>query len=120
VVLNLLSNAIKFTPKGGKVSISASAWEGAVTITVADTGIGMAEKDIPRALEPFGQISNAMTRVHEGTGLGLPLSKNLIELHGGHFEIKSTPGVGTTVAITLPAAAAAQGDAPETAWRGVG
>jgi signal transduction histidine kinase len=117
VVLNLLSNAIKFTPKGGKVSVAVSVWEGAVMITVADTGIGMAEKDIPRALEPFGQISNAMTRVHEGTGLGLPLSKSLIELHGGHFEIKSAPNVGTTITITLPAAAPEEAAAGQ--WRGV-
>ena len=120
VVLNLLSNAIKFTPSGGKVSIAASVWEGAVMITVTDTGIGMAEKDIPRALEPFGQISNAMTRAHEGTGLGLPLSKSLIELHGGHFEIKSALNVGTTITITLPVAMDGQDDAPESAWRGVG
>jgi len=120
VVLNLLSNAIKFTPSGGKVSIEARVWEGAVMITVTDTGIGMAEKDIPRALEPFGQISNAMTRAHEGTGLGLPLSKSLIELHGGHFEIKSAPGVGTSITITLPAVLTEQSEEPEAAWRGVG
>jgi len=107
-------------PNGGKVSIEARVWEGAVMITVTDTGIGMAEKDIPRALEPFGQISNAMTRAHEGTGLGLPLSKSLIELHGGHFEIKSAPGIGTSITITLPAALGEQVDEPEAAWRGVG
>jgi two-component system cell cycle sensor histidine kinase PleC len=120
VVLNLLSNAIKFTPNGGKVSIEANVWEGAVMITVTDTGIGMAEKDIPRALEPFGQISNTMTRAHEGTGLGLPLSKSLIELHGGHFEIKSAPGIGTAITITLPAVIDEQSVEPEAAWRGVG
>jgi len=120
VVLNLLSNAIKFTPNGGKVSIEANVWEGAVMITVTDTGIGMAEKDIPRALEPFGQISNTMTRAHEGTGLGLPLSKSLIELHGGHFEIKSAPGIGTAITITLPAVIGEQSVEPEAAWRGVG
>lgn len=120
VVLNLLSNAIKFTASGGKVSIAASAREGAAVISVADTGIGMAERDIPRALEPFGQISNALTRTHEGTGLGLPLSKSLIELHGGRFEISSAPNAGTTITITLPAAEVRRDDGPETAWRGVG
>ncbi|HYL32366.1 MAG TPA: ATP-binding protein, partial [Stellaceae bacterium] len=84
-------------------TIAARAWEGAVEIAVSDTGIGMEEADIPKALEPFGQISNAMTRAHEGTGLGLPLSKSLVELHGGQFSISSTPGTGTTVTITLPA-----------------
>jgi signal transduction histidine kinase len=120
VVLNLLSNAIKFTPSGGKVTIAANAREDAVMISVADTGIGMAEQDIPRALEPFGQISNALTRTHEGTGLGLPLSKSLIELHGGHLEISSAPNAGTTVTVTLPAAVGVQEDGPETGWRGVG
>ncbi len=120
VVFNLLSNAIKFTPSGGKVSITASAREGAVAVSVTDTGIGMAEQDIPRALEPFGQISNALTRTHEGTGLGLPLSKSLIELHGGRFEISSAPNAGTTITFTLPAAMGGRDDRPEPAWRGVG
>jgi len=108
VLLNLLSNAIKFTPAGGTVTVTARAWEGAVEIAVSDTGIGMSEADIPKALEPFGQISNAMTRAHEGTGLGLPLSKSLVELHGGQFSIVSTPGAGTTVTVTLPAEAGAR------------
>jgi two-component system cell cycle sensor histidine kinase PleC len=103
ILLNLLSNAIKFTPKGGRVSIEARSWEGSVRIDVSDSGIGMAEKDIPKALEPFGQISNALTRAHEGTGLGLPLSKRLVELHGGHFAIASAPDAGTTVTIVFPA-----------------
>ena len=105
VLLNLLSNAIKFTPAGGTVTVTARAWEGAVEIAVSETGIGMEAADIPKALEPFGQISNAMTRAHEGTGLGLPLSKSLIELHGGQFAITSHPGTGTTVRVTLPAEA---------------
>jgi len=66
----------------------------------------MFERDIPRALEPFGQIPTALTRAHEGTGLGLPLAKNLIELHGGGFAIASKPGFGTTVTMTLPPKAA--------------
>jgi signal transduction histidine kinase len=118
VLLNLLSNAIKFTPAGGTVTVTARAWEGAIEIAVRDTGIGMDAADIPKALEPFGQISNAMTRAHEGTGLGLPLSKSLVELHGGQFSLVSAPGQGTTVMITLPSAAETQDDA--TRWRGVG
>jgi len=115
VLLNLLSNAIKFTPAGGTVTITARPCAGAVEIAVRDTGIGMAEADIPKALEPFGQISNAMTRAHEGTGLGLPLSKSLVELHGGQFAIKSAPGRGTIVTITLPAETVA----PALSLRGV-
>ena len=115
VLLNLLSNAIKFTPAGGTVTITARPCAGAVEIAVCDTGIGMAEADIPKALEPFGQISNAMTRAHEGTGLGLPLSKSLVELHGGQFAIKSAPGRGTIVTITLPAETVA----PALSLRGV-
>jgi signal transduction histidine kinase len=118
VLLNLLSNAIKFTPAGGTVTVTARAWEGAIEIGVRDTGIGMDAADIPKALEPFGQISNAMTRAHEGTGLGLPLSKSLVELHGGQFSLVSAPGRGTTVMITLPSIADTQDDA--TRWRGVG
>lgn len=102
VLLNLLSNAIKFTPGGGRISITAHGIDGGVRIDVSDTGIGIAATDIPRALEPFGQVSNAMTRTHEGTGLGLPLSKSLIELHGAHFGIASALGSGTTVSIIFP------------------
>ncbi|HZL59877.1 MAG TPA: ATP-binding protein [Stellaceae bacterium] len=118
VLLNLLSNAIKFTPAGGTIRVAAQAWEGSVMISIADTGIGMGAAEIPKALEAFGQISNTFTRAHEGTGLGLPLSKSLVELHGGHFEIASAVGVGTTVTITLPAAAAAEAAAAES-WCGV-
>ena len=120
VLLNLLSNSIKFTPAGGTISLTAHRSEGAVMVTIADTGIGMAEADIPKALEPFGQVSNAMTRVHQGTGLGLPLSKSLVELHGGSFEIVSALGIGTSVTITLPAAAIGAAEMPSGNRRGVG
>ena len=102
VLMNLLSNAVKFTPAGGKVTLAARNDRDGVTFEVADTGIGMAADDIPRALEPFGQIENAMTRTQEGTGLGLPLTRNLVELHGGSFEIASEPGRGTVVRVTFP------------------
>jgi signal transduction histidine kinase len=71
-------------------------------IKVIDTGIGMAREDIPKALEPFGQVDSKLSRKYEGTGLGLPLSKALVELHGGKLEIESEPGVGTTVTVVLP------------------
>ena len=107
VLLNLLSNAIKFTPAGGSVSVLAEGCDEGVAISVRDTGIGMAAEDIPRALAPFGQVDSSLTRAHGGTGLGLPLSKLFIELHGGRFGIRSEPGKGTTVTIVLPAEAPA-------------
>ena len=104
VLLNLVSNAVKFTPSGGHVSVAATlALSGEVIISVADTGIGMAAEDIPRALQPFGQIDNSLARPHGGTGLGLPLAQRLIELHGGTMSIDSELGKGTTVTIVLPA-----------------
>jgi PAS domain S-box-containing protein len=104
VLLNLVSNAVKFTPSGGKVHVAAMSGPGGeVSISVADTGIGMAADEIPRALQPFGQIDNSLTRPHGGTGLGLPLAKRLVELHGGTLKIESAPGRGTIVTVTLPA-----------------
>jgi len=105
VLLNLLSNAIKFTPAGGRVTLEAGISEhNGVTLQVADTGIGMAAEDIPKALSPFGQLETDRARRFPGTGLGLPLSKALVELHGGHLHIDSTPGKGTVVTVTLPSA----------------
>jgi signal transduction histidine kinase len=74
-----------------------------VAVDVADTGIGIAASDVPKALERFGQVDGRVARKYEGTGLGLPLSKRLMELHGGTLELRSEPGVGTTVTITIPA-----------------
>jgi len=103
VLLNLVSNAVKFTPSGGTVRIAAALGrDGEVSISVADTGIGMAPDEIPRALQPFGQIDNSLTRPHGGTGLGLPLAKRLVELHGGTLSLDSEPGHGTTVTFSLP------------------
>jgi signal transduction histidine kinase len=73
-----------------------------MTITIGDTGIGIAAEDIPRALEQFAQVDNRFSRRFEGTGLGLPLSKRLVELHGGALSIESTVGAGTVVTVTLP------------------
>ena len=102
IVINLLSNAVKFTPEGGRVRISAVRKDGGLAITVSDTGIGMAEDQIAKALEPFGQINSMLSRRFEGTGLGLPLAKKLIELHGGTLSIESTVGAGTAVTVELP------------------
>ena len=102
ILLNLLSNAVKFTPAGGSVSVSASVHNSGLDIVIADTGIGMRQEDIPRALESFGQIDSTLARKYDGTGLGLPLAKRLIELHGGTLKIDSTVGTGTTVTVSLP------------------
>ncbi|MEQ8698640.1 MAG: ATP-binding protein, partial [Bauldia litoralis] len=103
IVLNLISNALKFTPEDGSVTVAlqTSAGGGAV-LSVTDTGIGMTASEVIEALEPFGQIANSYTRQQQGTGLGLPLTKRLVELHGGGMTIKSQPGIGTTVTIRLP------------------
>jgi PAS domain S-box-containing protein len=104
VVLNVLSNAVKFTPAGGAVRITAArAPDGGITLAVIDTGIGMSAEDIPVALAPFRQVEGALNRRYEGTGLGLPLAKSLVELHDGKLDIESTVGSGTSVFIRLPA-----------------
>jgi signal transduction histidine kinase len=104
VLINLLSNAIKFTEPGGTITISAAIDEsGGMTIAVRDTGIGMRQDEIPKALEPFGQIDSSLARRYEGTGLGLSLAKQLTETHGGQLQIESQIDVGTTVNVSLPA-----------------
>ncbi len=103
ILLNLLSNAVKFTPPGGKVTVGAALMPGGgLALRVSDTGLGIAAKDIPLALKPFGQIELILSRKHGGVGLGLPLSKRLIELHGGMLEIASVPGSGTSVSVYFP------------------
>ncbi len=105
VMVNIISNAIKFTPVGGAVQVTAAQEnDGGLTLSVSDTGIGMSEDDIKCALELFGQVENGFARQFEGTGLGLPLAVQLIELHGGKLAIDSVPGTGTRVWIRLPAA----------------
>ncbi|MCK6452776.1 MAG: ATP-binding protein [Alphaproteobacteria bacterium] len=103
ILLNLLSNAIKFTPPGGAVRVAALATaEGALALSVSDTGIGIAAADIPVALALFGQVDSSLARKYDGTGLGLPLSKRLIEAHGGALTLTSEVGVGTCVTVTFP------------------
>ena len=102
VMINLVSNAIKFTPAGGIVRLSICRSDDGVDIIVSDSGIGMSENDIDLALAPFGQVDSLLNREHTGTGLGLPLSMSLIELHGGRMSIDSMPGKGTTVTVHLP------------------
>jgi signal transduction histidine kinase len=103
ILVNLLTNAIKFSKPGGRIRLKVGqAPHQGVTFSVEDTGIGMSADEIAIALEPFGQIDAGLTRKNDGVGLGLPLTKRLIELHGGAMEIKSKPGQGTVVTVRLP------------------
>jgi signal transduction histidine kinase len=112
VLLNLISNAIKFTPQGGRIVLVANRTkDGGVAFSVQDTGIGMTADEISLALLPFRQIEAAYSRRHEGLGLGLPLAKSLIDLHGGTLAIQSQPQVGTNVTATLPPERTAARDA---------
>ncbi|HEY5210693.1 MAG TPA: PAS domain S-box protein [Stellaceae bacterium] len=104
VLVNLLANAVKFSEAGTRVSIACDlTGDGGIAIAVADRGIGMAPEEIPVALTPFQQIDIGLRRKYEGTGLGLPIAKQLMDLHGGSLHIESARGVGTTVTILLPA-----------------
>lgn len=112
IMINLLSNAVKFTPEGGVVLVSCAATDLGLVITVSDTGIGMAPHEIAKAFEAFGQIDSTISRKYAGTGLGLPLVKHLVELHGGTLAVESARNVGTTVTIVLPRERLVPGAAP--------
>jgi signal transduction histidine kinase len=102
VVVNLLANAVKFTPDGGTVTLSAARENGQVRLAVHDTGIGIAAEDQERIFEEFQQASHQTEKSREGTGLGLSLSKRMVELHGGTITVDSTPGKGSTFTVALP------------------
>lgn len=104
VVVNLLSNAIKFTPDGGTIEVRVRPLQdGGVAIDVEDNGVGVEAAEIPRLFTAFAQAKDLSVRTHEqGTGLGLALCKQLIELHGGSVHMQSVPGQGTTVTVVLP------------------
>lgn len=104
IFMNLMSNAIKFTPPGGRITLECE-YKGAdsdLRISITDTGVGIEEHDIPKALSPFGQLDNALSRSNNGTGLGLTLVDSLIRLHGGKLEMISQKGIGTTVTLVVP------------------
>ncbi len=104
ILVNLLSNAIKFTESGGKVVLKIwHRMDSDFVFQVIDPGIGIAIEDIPKALSPFQQIDSGLNRMHEGTGLGLPLTKSLVEMHGGSLDLQSEVGVGTIVTVRFPA-----------------
>jgi GAF domain-containing protein len=102
ILLNLLSNAVKFTPEGGRVSLTATATDGVLTIAVSDTGIGIAPEDRSAIFEEFRQVGREDARKQEGTGLGLTLAKKFVELHGGRIWVQSHVGPGSTFSFTLP------------------
>jgi len=102
IMLNLLSNAVKFTPEGGRVTIRARATSGWVSVSIADTGIGIPEDALARLGRPFEQVESQLTKSHQGSGLGLAIAKSLTELHHGAMRIRSTPEIGTMVLLRLP------------------
>ncbi len=118
ILINLLSNAVKFTRPGGRVTLEATPLDdGSLRVAVADTGIGIAAKDIPRVMSPFGQVDDGLSRRYEGTGLGLPIVKTLVGLHGGTFRLESTPGVGTVAICVFTANRVLAGPATPLAER---
>lgn len=103
VLINIINNAIHYTLQGGRIDVALEqSADGFLEISVSDTGIGMTETDIPKALEPFNQLENGKAHNPSGKGIGLALSKKFVELHGGSLNVDSTFGVGTTIRINLP------------------
>ena len=118
ILVNLLSNAIKFTDTGGTVVFRIWCRTGSgYVFQVADTGIGIALDDIPKALTPFQQVDGELSRKYEGTGLGLPLTKSLVEQHGGSLDLQSRLGIGTTVTVRFPAERRIEPDPVESSAR---
>jgi PAS domain S-box-containing protein len=111
VLYNLIANAIKFTPSGGTVRLAARAEQSELIVTVSDTGIGIAREDLPRLFREFEQLAQSSGVRPEGTGLGLALTRRLVELHGGRVEVESEPGCGSTFSVRLPLRIGA--DSPE-------
>ena len=101
VILNLLSNAIKFTANRGKIHIRVHANDEFI-FEVQDTGIGIAKDDLKKIAQRFAQVDNLYTRKNRGSGLGMSISKDIIEMHGGQFIIESEPNIGTKITIKLP------------------
>ncbi len=102
VLLNLVSNAVKFTPDGGKVSVRVSGDDSRIEFSVTDSGIGIQQEDLSRLFQPFQQLESPLTKVYQGTGLGLSLSKKLVEMHGGQMRVTSEPGKGSTFSFVIP------------------
>ncbi len=104
IFMNIISNALKFTPAHGKIDVTALRTNGGgVVVVIRDSGVGMSEEEIDVAMTPFGQVDGGRSRWREGAGLGLPIAKALVDLHGGQLEIRSKKDAGTEVVIGLPA-----------------
>ena len=113
IMLNLIGNAIKFTPKGGKVTVTARVQPaGEMEIDIVDTGIGMTDVEIKKAMQPFGKVDTSFSGMKEGTGLGLTIVDSLVRLHGGAFRLISEKGVGTTARVTMPASRVLHAEKP--------
>ncbi len=102
IFINLISNAIKFTPEGGTIIVDAHLDNGTVKVEVADTGIGISQKDCAQLFDEFYRVDNPINQKVKGTGLGLPLAKKIVEAHSGRIWITSKLGEGTTFHFTLP------------------
>ena len=103
VLGNVYSNAIKYTPDGGRITIFTNYdMDGTFRLSITDTGVGMSHSEVSKALSPFGQLDNDLDRSSSGTGLGLPLSKAIMDVHGGRLEIMSEKSIGTTVTLVFP------------------
>ncbi|HYJ47014.1 MAG TPA: ATP-binding protein, partial [Pyrinomonadaceae bacterium] len=101
ILLNLLSNALKFTRKGGRVEVKAKQKDGRVEVSVSDTGVGIAPEDVDRLFDKYEQARSRATRGEKGTGLGLYITKQLVELHGSQIKVESEVGKGSTFSFTL-------------------
>ena len=118
VAINLTSNALKFTPENGSVWVDLGVdTAGDLVLSVKDTGIGIKASDTKRIFEPFVQVEDAMSRTQQGTGLGLPLVRKIMSLHGGTVELESTVGEGTTVSATFPKSRFVAPQADEMQWQ---
>jgi signal transduction histidine kinase len=104
ILINLLSNAVKFTNRGGRIEVNAEMSDGRVLISVSDTGVGIQQEDVDRLFDKYEQARSRATRGEKGTGLGLYITRQLVELHGSKIEVKSEIGRGSTFTFTLPVA----------------
>jgi signal transduction histidine kinase len=102
IIFNLLSNAVKFTPSGGTVNVSTEIYDTYIEISIEDTGMGIMEEDIPKLFQAFTQLESVYSKEYEGTGLGLALTRLLVELHGGKILVKSVFGAGSRFSFTIP------------------
>jgi signal transduction histidine kinase len=110
VLINLMTNGIKFTEPGGSVTVTAALTRRWLTLAVADTGVGISQADIQRVFAPFEQVDGSLARRSDGVGLGLPITRSLMRLHGGDISLSSKEGEGTTVVVRFPRERVVSGD----------